>query len=74
MKGKKGKGRAIKIGEAGWPDIEGMTRQGRYFGIEVKSKTGIVTMNQKIVGQRINESNGLWFVAKSLHDVIQMGL
>jgi len=29
------KSRGIKIGEAGWPDIEGITKQGTYFGIEV---------------------------------------
>lgn len=70
--GKKGK-RGIKIGDAGWPDIEGVMKDGRYFGIEVKAKRGILSPNQKIVGQKILDSKGIWFVARSLDDVMLRG-
>ena len=67
------KKRAIKIGEVGFPDIEGITKQGRYFGIEVKRADGIVTDAQKATGDRIKKTGGIWFVARSLDDVIDEG-
>lgn len=74
-----GKRRAIKIGESGWPDIEGITKEtksfgkGLYFGIEVKTKKGVLSLHQTWVGKRIIETGGIWFVARSVDDVIQRG-
>jgi hypothetical protein len=70
----KGRDRAIKIGEAGWPDIEGMTKQGRYFGLEVKTRKGVLSDNQKRVGERILASGGMWLVVRSVEDVMAAGL
>jgi len=67
------KSRGIKIGEAGWPDIEGMTKQGIYFGIEVKTIIGKLSPAQIEIGQRIKENHGIWFVARSINDVIKQG-
>jgi len=72
-KGRTGKTHGIKVGEAGWPDIEGITQTGRYFGIEVKTPKGKLTPIQQEIGQRIIKSNGIWFVARSLDDVIERG-
>jgi len=72
-KSTKGKSWAVKIGEAGWPDIEGITKDGRYFGVEVKTKKGRLSPAQKEVGEKIIESKGIWFVARSVDDVIQAG-
>jgi len=72
-KGQTGKTRGIKIGDAGWADIEGITPNGRYFGIEVKTPKGKLTPIQEEVGTKIIRSNGIWFVARSVQDVIDRG-
>lgn len=73
----KGKKWAIKIGESGWPDIEGVVKdgenKGKYFGIEVKSRTGILSENQLRIGGEITRNGGIWFVARSVDDVIEKG-
>lgn len=63
----------IKIGEAGWPDIEGITKEGRFFGIEVKAPRGTLSDLQRQVGAKIMDNKGIWFVAYSLDDVIKQG-
>ena len=73
VKGSGGKRNAIKIGEKGWPDIEGITGLGKYFGIEVKTQKGRLTPDQEIVGKKILKKQGIWFVARSLDDVIDRG-
>ena len=72
-KGRTGRTHGIKIGEAGFPDIEGITPNGRYLGIEVKAPKGKLTPIQEEVGARIIRSNGIWFVARSVQDVIDRG-
>lgn len=69
----KGKSWAIKIGESGWPDIEGLTKDGRYFGIEVKTRTGVISDSQLSVGGQIIKNGGIWFVARSVDEVIEKG-
>lgn len=74
IKGPTGKTRAINVGEAGWPDIEGMTKPtGRWFGIEVKTATGKMSSEQVVMQQRINESGGIYVLARSVEDVIAAG-
>lgn len=69
----KGKKWVIRTGEAGWPDIEGILPGGKYFGIEVKTKKGVLSESQKEMADLIHEKQGIWFVARSLEDVIQKG-
>lgn len=68
-----GQKRCIDLGESGWPDIIGLTKEGKFFGIEVKTKVGILSETQKEVGARILASSGIWFVARDLSDVISHG-
>lgn len=63
----------INLGESGWPDIIGIKKNGQFFGIEVKAKDGVLTDIQKQVGDTIQSSNGIWFVARDLTDVIGKG-
>lgn len=69
----KGKKWAIKIGESGWPDIEGVTKEGKYFGIEVKTRKGVLSDNQLRIGGQIVKNGGIWFVARSVDEVIEKG-
>ena len=64
---------AIKVGEPGFPDIEGIMKDGKYFGIEVKTEKGVATETQQATGDRIMATKGIWFVARSLEDVIAKG-
>jgi hypothetical protein len=57
----------------GRPDIEGVLHgSGRYFGIEVKTATGVVSESQKEFMMRISSLGGIIFVARSLDDVIRV--
>lgn len=69
-----GKKRAINIGEAGWPDIEGMTKEGTWFGIEVKTATGKMSPIQEAMRGRITGSKGIYVLARNLQDVIDAQL
>jgi len=72
-----GKTRFINIGDSGWPDIEGIVKEGKhrgkYFGIEVKSRTGVLSESQVRVGGQIIKNGGIWFVARSVDEVIEKG-
>lgn len=68
-----GKRRMFTVGESGWPDIEGVMKDGKYFGIEVKSRKGVLADSQILVGGQIIKNNALWFVARSVDDVIAKG-
>ncbi len=73
--GHNGKKRGINIGEAGWPDIEGMTKVGgRWFGIETKTASGKLSAAQEVMKERITKSGGLYVVARNMDDVINAGL
>ena len=52
------------------PDIVGVTPAGMFLGIEVKTKTGKVSAEQRAFLDRINGNNGIGFVARSVQDVI----
>jgi len=54
----------------GIPDIVGIYR-GRFLGIEIKTKTGKLSIMQKVVIDEINANCGIAFVARSVDDVIQ---
>lgn len=70
----KGKEGRFLVGESGWPDIEVILKDGRYCGIEVKTRRGVLSDNQKRIGDKILATNGLWFVARSVDEVIARGL
>lgn len=60
---------------AGVPDIVGITKDGRFLGIEVKTKNGRLSPHQEQFIKRINDAGGVAFVARSVEDVIeQLGL
>jgi len=54
----------------GIPDIVGIWR-GRYLGIEIKTKLGVVSDVQKRVMANINDAGGKAFIARSVDDVIR---
>lgn len=65
--------RKSKFHVNGRPDIEGIIQgSGRWFGIEVKTPTGIVSESQKEFMMRISACGGIIFVARSLDDVIRV--
>jgi len=53
----------------GCPDIMGMLKGGRYFGIEVKGPKGRVTQDQDNFILRVLEGGGYAGVARSIDDV-----
>lgn len=70
-----GKKRAFIVGESGWPDIEVVNHRanGQYVGIEVKTRKGVLTEAQIRISQDISKAGGIWFVARSVDDVISHG-
>jgi hypothetical protein len=55
----------------GTSDILGVLPDGRILACEVKSATGRVSREQQAFINKINESGGVAFVARSLDDVIE---
>jgi len=55
----------------GVPDLI-CCQEGRFVGIEVKTKTGRVSPEQEEFIRRINDAGGLAFVARDLDTVIEM--
>lgn len=62
--------RTIKIGVVGIPDIIGMLKSGRFYGIEVKAARGKVSDLQQKRLDQINRDGGLAFVAYGVNDVL----
>jgi len=65
-----GKRGGVSYGLLGSPDIIGMTKSGRFFGIEVKSPTGTISDSQKHFKAQCVASGGLYILARSLDDVL----
>ena len=65
-----GKRGGVSYGLLGSPDIIGMTKGGRFFGIEVKSATGKMSESQKHFAAQCMLSGGLYILARSLDDVL----
>jgi len=55
----------------GVADILGIMPDGRLLAIEVKSKTGHLTPEQRRFIDAVNNRNGLAFVARSIEDVLK---
>lgn len=54
----------------GVADILGLMPDGRLLAIEVKSKRGVVSLEQKEFVKRVAEAGGIALIARSLDDVI----
>lgn len=54
---------------AGWPDITGLTHDGRFIGVECKSSTGRQSPAQKQMEEAIRRRNGIYILARSIDDV-----
>jgi hypothetical protein len=63
-------GRFIKAGFKGCSDILGMLKGGRLLAVECKSSKGKETADQAAFGARVAEEGGLYFVARSVDDVM----
>lgn len=57
----------------GWPDIC-LIRAGKFYGIEVKSKTGKLSTEQAQLGIEITKNGGEYIVARSIEDIQNAGL
>ena len=53
----------------GWPDITGLLPDGRFIGVECKSKRGRQSPVQKFMEQEIRKRNGIYVLAHSVQDV-----
>jgi hypothetical protein len=54
---------------AGWPDITGLLPDGRFIGVECKSKRGRQSPAQKAMAQEIRRRGGLYVLARRVEDV-----
>lgn len=55
----------------GLGDIEGSMHDGKFLSIEVKSKKGQVSPDQRLHIKNILASNGVSFVTRSVHQTVQ---
>ena len=58
----------------GLPDIIGILPDGRFLGVECKSKTGKQTDWQKIFEKDTTERGGVYVLARSVEDLQEAGL
>jgi len=63
--------RIIRFGVPGQADLTGILPDGRRLEIEVKSPTGRQTAEQRSFQQMIERFNGVYILARSIHDVRQ---
>lgn len=57
-------------GKKGCPDILGLTPNGTFLGIEVKSEKGKLSPEQKNFQHAIIENNGLYIIATGIKDLL----
>lgn len=65
--------RFVRFGVTGAPDIFAV-KDGRIYGLEVKSKVGRLNDNQLQFQIDFERAGGLYFVVRSLEDVLKTGL
>jgi hypothetical protein len=58
----------------GWPDISGITSDGRALAVEVKSEKGRLSPEQKTVREEWISRGGLHIVARNIEDLVSEGL
>ena len=66
--------RLIRLAPAGWADIIGMTKDGRFMAIECKDVKGKQNTNQKEFEKQVLAGGGVYIVARSLEDVQKAGI
>lgn len=66
---RKGNGAKARNPLKGFPDIAGVIERGRFFTIEVKTKSGRLSPEQKLWRDRLTERGVLYILAYSLDDV-----
>jgi len=54
----------------GFPDVCGLTHEGTFFGIELKSEKGRVSLVQSIVQEKLRGSNAFITVARNPEEVL----
>jgi hypothetical protein len=59
----------MRFGFVGAADITGQLKDGRRLEVEVKRPSGRVRPEQAAFLERVNEANGVGFVARSVEDV-----
>ena len=62
-----------KYTRKGWPDIC-LIKNGKFYGIEVKSEVGRLSLEQEELGRDIIIHGGMYVVARSIDDVQAAGL
>lgn len=61
--------KTIRCNKSGIPDIIACSPKGEFVGIEVKTPTGVVSKIQDYQIRKINENNGIAFIARSVEDI-----
>jgi hypothetical protein len=62
-------GRVVRFGTPGGSDIQGIVApSGRFIGLEVKSKSGQVSAEQRAWGEMVRRNGGFWDVVRSVAD------
>ncbi|MBP3958368.1 VRR-NUC domain-containing protein [Gemmata sp. G18] len=62
-------GKYIRFGFPGSPDLLGMTRSGRFLGIECKREGGRLEDSQKRFKEQCEASGGIYLVIRSIDDL-----
>jgi hypothetical protein len=66
-------GRVVRFGVPGEADLQGiLAPSGRFFGIEVKSKAGQLSAEQRAWGEMIQRMGGVYCVARSVSDATKV--
>jgi VRR-NUC domain len=63
--------RFVRFGWKGCPDVLGQLKDGRPFGVEVKSPAGKLRPEQAVFLERIRCAGGVAFVARDCRDVLR---
>jgi hypothetical protein len=63
-------GRLFRGAPAGWADIIGATKQGRFMAIEVKSKGTYQNPEQKAFQKEVDAIGGLYVVVRSVEELM----
>jgi len=66
-----GKGRFIRYGAKGSPDIIGMTKQGQFLGVECKAGKNDQSIEQMDFEASIKDNGGIYILAYSVDDLIR---
>jgi len=60
----------MQLGAAGSPDIVGFLDDGRFLGIEIKTRTGKERADQLAMRTKVETAGGVWIVARSVDEML----